>query len=85
MTRVVLTAAVLVLGSVAWAQKKEPPTPVGPPVRGGASGDEATCSRHGTAIDFLPTPGAAAAAAKKNEKLVFVLHLSGHFEDPGFT
>jgi hypothetical protein len=27
----------------------------------------------------------AAAKAKADEKLVFVLHVSGHFEDPKFT
>lgn len=45
----------------------------------------AECSRHGTAIDFYSSPNEAAAAAKKTEKLVFVLHVSGHFETPEFT
>jgi hypothetical protein len=40
---------------------------------------------HGTKIDFLDTPKEAAAQAKKEEKLVLVLHVSGHFEDPRFT
>jgi hypothetical protein len=40
---------------------------------------------HGTKIDFVDTPKEAAAQAKKEEKLVFVLHVSGHFEDPRFT
>jgi hypothetical protein len=40
---------------------------------------------HGTKIDFVDTPKEAAAQAKKQEKLVFVLHVSGHFEDPRFT
>jgi len=31
------------------------------------------------------TPSEAAAKAKAEEKLVFVLHVSGHFEDPKFT
>lgn len=44
-----------------------------------------SCSRHGTSIDFFATPSEAAAAAKKAEKLVFVLHVSGHFETPEFT
>ena len=43
------------------------------------------CSRHGTKIDFYKTPSEAAAAAKKEENLVLVLHVSGHFEDPTFT
>jgi hypothetical protein len=39
----------------------------------------------GTAIEFVDTPKEAAAEAKKQEKLVFILHVSGHFEDPRFT
>jgi hypothetical protein len=40
---------------------------------------------HGTSIDFLGTPSEAAKQAKKEQKLVFVLHVSGNFEDPRFT
>lgn len=39
----------------------------------------------GTTIDFVDTPKEAAAQAKKEEKLVFILHVSGNFEDPRFT
>ena len=39
----------------------------------------------GTTIDFVDTPKEAAAQARKEEKLVFVLHVSGNFEDPRFT
>ncbi|MBY0522357.1 MAG: hypothetical protein K2R98_03125 [Gemmataceae bacterium] len=39
----------------------------------------------GTAIDFFDTPSAAAKQAVKDQKLVFVLHVSGNFEDPRFT
>jgi hypothetical protein len=39
----------------------------------------------GTKIDFVDSPREAAALAKKQEKLVMVLHVSGHFEDPGLT
>jgi hypothetical protein len=39
----------------------------------------------GTKIDFVDTPKDAATLAKKQEKLVMVLHVSGHFEDPGLT
>ena len=46
---------------------------------------EPTCGNHGTAVEFLDTPTKAAAAAKKDGKLVMVLHISGHFEDPRFT
>jgi hypothetical protein len=44
-----------------------------------------SCSQHGTSIDFYSTPSKAATAALKAEKLLFVLHVSGHFEDPGLT
>jgi hypothetical protein len=61
----------LLLGvGVVWAgEKKEP----------------GTCSNHETAIDFFDTPSEAATAAKKQEKLVLVLHVSGNFEDPRLT
>ena len=39
----------------------------------------------GTAVTFVPTPKLAAEEAAKQHKLVFVLHVSGNFEDPGFT
>ncbi len=45
--------------------------------------DETGC--FGTKIEFRDTPREAAAEAKKSEKLVFVLHVSGNFEDPRFT
>jgi hypothetical protein len=47
--------------------------------------EKAACGSHGTSIDFLDTPGEAARQAKKQSKLVFVLHVSGNFEDPRFT
>jgi hypothetical protein len=40
---------------------------------------------YGTAIEFVDTPKEAAALARKQEKLVLVLHVSGHFETPEFT
>jgi len=39
----------------------------------------------GTKVEFVDTPKEAAALARQQEKLVFVLHVSGHFEDPRFT
>jgi len=44
-----------------------------------------TCGKHGTSIEFVDTPAEAAKQAKKEGKLVFVLHISGIFEDPRFT
>jgi hypothetical protein len=46
---------------------------------------ELVTERCGTAIEFVPTPVEAAKLAAKEKKLVFVLHVSGHFEDPDFT
>lgn len=43
-----------------------------------------TCG-HGTKLDFVDDPKVAAAIAKKEQKLVLVLHVSGYFEDPGLT
>ncbi len=44
-----------------------------------------TCGDYGTTVHFEKTPSAAATRALKEEKLVFVLHISGHFEDSGLT
>ena len=51
-------------------------------VLGGPAFAEGAC---GTAVDFMDSPKEAAALAKKEEKLVFILHVSGNFEDPRFT
>ena len=40
---------------------------------------------YGTTVEWSGSPSDAAAKAKAAEKLVFVLHVSGHFEDPKFT
>jgi hypothetical protein len=47
--------------------------------------EAATCGSFGTSVEFVDTPSEAATKAKKEEKLVFVLHVSGNFEDPRFT
>jgi hypothetical protein len=46
---------------------------------------ETTCGGFGTAVEFVKTPSEAARLAIKQEKLVFVLHVSGLFENPDFT
>jgi hypothetical protein len=43
------------------------------------------CGSFGTSVEFQESPSAAAKQAKKEQKLVFVLHVSGNFEDPRFT
>ena len=41
--------------------------------------------RFGTQVKFVDTPSEAARQALKEEKLVFILHVSGQFEDPRLT
>jgi hypothetical protein len=45
----------------------------------------ASCGNYGTSVEFVSSPSEAARLAKQQQKLVFVLHVSGHFEDPTFT
>jgi hypothetical protein len=67
-------AAAIWVGFAGAAQEKGKPA---------ADSEPASC--HGTAVNFVDTPSEAAKQAKKEEKLVFVLHVSGQFEDPGIT
>ncbi len=39
----------------------------------------------GTALEFVDSPAEAAKKALEEEKLVFILHVSGHFETPEYT
>jgi hypothetical protein len=72
-----LIVAALLLATVSWVWAS-PPTAARKP-------DKAPCGDYGTAIEFEPTPKDAARRAAAEEKLVMVLHVSGHFEDPGLT
>lgn len=47
--------------------------------------DAETCGDYGTSVHFEKSPKAAAARAAKEEKLVFVMHISGLFEEPDYT
>jgi hypothetical protein len=40
---------------------------------------------HGTSVTFLPTPAQASRQAEREGKLVFLLHVSGDFEEARFT
>lgn len=42
-------------------------------------------ARCGTAVDFFDDPTQAMKKAKESEKLLFLVHVAGDFEDPGFT
>jgi hypothetical protein len=57
----------------------------GPAVGKTPAAKPATCGEYGTSVHFEDTPTEAAKQAKKDEKLVMVLHVSGHFENPAFT
>jgi len=50
-----------------------------------ATAQEKKSGCFGTRVTFLDTPKEAAELAIKQEKLVFVLHVSGNFEDPRET
>ena len=47
--------------------------------------DEPSCQKLGTSVDFVDSPTQAAALALKEQKLLFVLHVAGNFEDDKFT
>lgn len=51
----------------------------------GSAGAQPACGEYGTTVHFEKSPSAAARLALKEEKLVFVLHVSGHFEESEFT
>jgi len=74
----------VVCGSELKSKPALPPQPVSEPVQPFEK-NEGSCGAFGTSVEFVDTPSAAAARAKKEEKLVFVLHVSGNFEDPRFT
>jgi hypothetical protein len=43
------------------------------------------CESYGTAVNFVKTPREASRLADQQDKLVFLLHVSGNFEDDQFT
>ena len=47
--------------------------------------DETVCGEYGTSVVFAASVAKAAEQAVKEEKLVFVLHVSGLFEESNFT
>ena len=69
-------AGLVLTAGLASAGKPAPPA---------APAEAATCGSYGTTVEFLDSPAEAAKQAKKEGKLVFVLHVSGNFEDPRFT
>lgn len=51
----------------------------------GSAFDLPATACYGTTVHFVESPKEAAAQARKDEKLVMILHVSGNFEDPKFT
>jgi hypothetical protein len=47
--------------------------------------ETANCRNYGTQVAFVSSPTEAGRKALKERKLLFVLHLSGNFEDKQFT
>lgn len=50
-----------------------------------AKGEFVDCKQIGTQVKFMKEPADAFLRAREEKKLVFVMHLSGNLEDPGFT
>jgi hypothetical protein len=67
------TLLALGLNVAAWADPGNKPA------------EKTTCGDYGTTVHFEKSPSDAARKARKEEKLVCVLHISGNFEDPDFT
>ena len=70
--QIFLPGAVMLVAALLWLS----PT---------AHADEEACGNHGTSVTFVESPTEAAIRAKKEEKLVFILHVSGNFETPEYT
>jgi hypothetical protein len=67
-------------------QSNRPEEPLAsPPVQYPITQSCSTRTTHGTNVNFLSTPTEAARKARKNNKLTFLLHISGNFEDADFT
>jgi hypothetical protein len=86
-------AAALVAGLLAWApprpgrRAQAPPASaaLGPLAEAAPRAPELLRLLHGTRVRFLISPEQAAREARREGKLLFLLHLSGNFEDPRFT
>jgi len=50
-----------------------------------ATAGEEVCGEYGTSVIFADSPADAAKQALKDEKLLFILHVSGLFDDSDFT
>jgi hypothetical protein len=57
----------------------------GPPLRDPGAEAALVCDTLGTSVDFDANPARAAKRAVTAQKLLMVLHVSGNFEESGFT
>ena len=56
-----------------------------PPAAQDETCDKCGSKQYGTSVEWAGSPSEAAKLAREQEKLVFVLHVSGLFEDPKLT
>jgi len=62
------------------------PAPIAPPAAASLTAPAAPeCQTFGTSVAFAASPAAAAKQAAQEGKLLFLLHVSGDFEDDAFT
>jgi hypothetical protein len=67
-------------------QPNRPEEPLAsPPVQYPITQSCSARTTHGTNVNFVSTPTEAARKARENNKLTFLLHISGNFEDTDFT
>jgi hypothetical protein len=77
----------VVLNHVPLVEETPPPLPP-PPEKESESAAEGAAGAgetYGTNVLFLNNPAAAAESARRDKKLLFVMHISGNFEDSCFT
>jgi hypothetical protein len=64
---------------------KQKPAALAEPRDDGDNFGFANCEKIGTNVKFMTEPPEAFKRARVEKKMVFVVHLSGNLEDPGFT
>jgi hypothetical protein len=80
-----MAAPFWMLTVVAADPKVEPGKPPSSIINPDKECPDGVCGKHGTTVAFEDSPAEAAKKAKKQEKLVMILHVSGLFEDPKLT
>ncbi|MGH7226278.1 MAG: hypothetical protein ACRELF_23935 [Gemmataceae bacterium] len=79
-----------VVNNISLIEEDAPPLPPPAPPRGPGPAAVSTAPQpvgetYGTQVLFLNNQAAAADTARKDHKLLFVMHISGNFEDACFT